>query len=60
LEIISMARNHFNDVPVRPDYFGPASYYSRRVDVGVRSVAACEAREMVDAAMSLVKRTGGA
>lgn len=39
LEFISMARNHVNDVPVRPDYFGPASYYPRRVDVGIRGVA---------------------
>jgi len=24
-----MAHNHFNDVPVRPDYFGPASLEAR-------------------------------
>ena len=42
-----MARNHFNDVPVRPDYFGPASYYPRRVDVGICSVAASKAGENV-------------
>ena len=42
-----MARNHVNDVPVRPDHFGPASYYPRRVDVGIRGVAAREAHEQV-------------
>ena len=42
-----MAHNHFNDVPVRPDCFGPASYYSRRVDVGIRGMAAREARKHV-------------
>lgn len=42
-----MARNHFNAVLVRPDYPGPASYYSRRVDVGVRSVTTCKTGEGV-------------
>ena len=32
---------------VRPDYFGPASYYTRRVDVGVRGVAARKTNELV-------------
>lgn len=32
---------------VRPDYSGPTCNYASRVDVGVRGVAACEARECV-------------
>lgn len=42
-----MARNHFNLVRVRPDYFGPASYYTSRVDVGIRGVATGETSEVV-------------
>ena len=42
-----MARNHVNNVSVRPDYFGPASYDPRRVDVGVRGMAARKTSELV-------------
>jgi hypothetical protein len=42
-----MARNHVNNVPVRPDYFGPASYHPRRVNVGIRGVTARKARKKV-------------
>src|SRR5208282_139494 len=47
LQIKSMAHNHFNPVRVRRDYVRPARNYSSRVDVGVCSVAAREARERI-------------
>src|SRR5271169_5819749 len=42
-----MAHNHFSIVRVRPVYFGPTSYHTRRVDVRICRVSTRKARENI-------------